>query len=435
MDKIFRVTNQFEEAHILSNEEIIEKIVENYKPGRNTLLYGSVQSGKTKNIIKLIDDFFTKDKLDVVFYVVGNTNELKKQNTKRLKHKFGEKYEIIDGEKSKLGKPLKHFINKKAVVVVLKQHIEEVADTIKLELEEMRSLIIDDESDDYSLSEKSIHAFRIINNAGAGVISCTATPFMNLYLKEFTYDDYLKLTPGAGYSGIGTFREKNIEIINLKNGYKPIFIKVIIEWAKKIIENRELFNKNAQLLFNISSENQGHDDYYDIIFEICEKIKHGTFDYETYNLFEIDKYSLEEIRKIISSALENGIKIANSKYKDKPEHQVKNEGYEIIIGGIYLSRGITYENLISEMMINVSSTSKAHTVIQRSRWCGYRFTKDDKWPYKKHIKIYFDEFAHEAYKEAIKLDEITKNYNLSNEKSYSEVADEVINAFSIIKVK
>lgn len=432
MDKIFRLKSNDSNKFVpQNNEQIINTIVNEYRPGRNTLVYGAVQSGKTRNIINLIDAFFSNDKVDIIFYVVGNTNDLKEQNLKRLKNQLPN-YEVIDGTKDKLGETLKLFLGEKSIVTVLKQHIEEMAETIHQNLNGKRVSIIDDEADDFSLSDKSLHAFSLVNSKGAGVTSVTATPFLNLYYNEQFYSSCFKLIAANGYSGIHDF-DANIEMLETNQSEEKRILKVIYNWAFDILENKELF-KDAQLLFNITTKNDDHDEYYKIIFEICERFVHGSFSYKEMNYLGTNKFILEEISTIISDALKNGIKIANSKYKNDIDHRIMHVGYEIIIGGIYLSRGITYENLLAEMMVNVSATTPAHTIIQRSRWCGYRFTKN-KLPYKKFIKIYFDDISMEAYNEVKEIDKITTRYIKNKGENYKKVIDEISSINTIIKIR
>lgn len=433
MNKIYRLekNNNFNSKN---NDEIISQIINNYDEQKNILLYGPVQSGKTRNLIKLTREFLNSNKVDVIFYIVGNTNELKNQNRDRFKKALKE-FTVVETEKQIFGKALLYCVEGKTIFILLKQYIEEMAKCIDEYFKDTNVLVIDDEADDYSLSDKSVQAFNIIKNSNAGIISCTATPFLNLYWNEKFYDIYYKLSASANYLGIHDFDE-NIKIINfdMKN-IRKLLVKIILEWVLKINESN-VINDDAQLLFNISTQQDDHDEYYDIVFDICEKIKHGNLNDEELDEFFKDKNEKQifEIRKVINGVLENGIKIANGKYNDNIQHKIKNSGFEIIIGGIFLSRGITYKNLVSELMVNVTSSSKAHTVVQRSRWCGYRYMNSAKQSYKNEMTIYFDNFANEAYNEIKKLDKITTNYYMNTKLKYKERIDDIISAFNSVKI-
>lgn len=430
MDKIFLLKNRTVDIPTKNNEEVAELISDNLDTDKVTLLYGAVQSGKTRNILNILDKVFKKDKADVIFYVAGNTNELKDQNQLRFSLHFkNDDVEVIDMKSNMLNSSISNLVTGKTIFVVLKQHLVEVADSIVFHLKNHNVLVIDDEADDYSLSKKSQNAYDRIKESGASIISCTATPFLNLYKNQKFYNRYYKLIPGNGYSGIDDF-ESNVERIPEGISNEDLYKWTLLEWASNILDSKIIKN-DAQILFNISTKKDDHDDVEKEIFRICENIIHNEDNFNLLSNYEL-RHDLKEIKEIIKSALKNGIKIANSKYKDNEDHKVLNEGFEIIIGGILLSRGITYENLLSEVMINVGDTAQGHTVLQRARWCGYRKTKEG-IPFKDEITIYLDKKAAEAYAEVSFIHKLTKEYRLDSEKTYLELISSISEGLNIIK--
>ncbi|MEG1009831.1 MAG: Z1 domain-containing protein [Clostridia bacterium] len=74
----------------------------------------------------------------------------------------------------------------------------------------------------------------------------------------------------------------------------------------------------------------------------------------------------------------------------------KTFNHEIIIGGVMLSRGVTFENLITELIVNDVETVYVDTLLQRCRWFGYRNKIS------KYMKIILPTRVHDALKIAKK---------------------------------
>lgn len=432
MDKIYQLKNKKIDISTENNNHVAELISDNLDTEKTILLYGAVQSGKTRNILNILDKVFEKNKSNIVFYVAGNTNELKEQNHKRFKKHFIDKdINVLDTNPKMLTEYINEIITGKTIFVVLKQHLNSVADSIVFYLKNNKILVIDDEADDHSLSEKSLVSYNRIKMAGASIISCTATPFLNLYRNQSFYERYYKLIPGEGYSGIDDFIDNEVLLDDELSDIDLLKFS-LLEWASDILDSK-VIKDDAQILFNNSTKKDDHDDYAKKLFEICATIAHNYKGFEMVPNYKL-RHDIEDIQSVIVKALKNGIKIANSEYKDKPEHKVSNKGYEIIIGGILLSRGITYENLLSEVMINIGDTAQGHTILQRARWCGYRITEEGK-SFKNEIKIYLNKEAREAYREVSNIHKLTRDFLLDSERSYTELIDSISEGFSIIKFK
>lgn len=389
------------------NQEIISSIIKKYDDEKNILLFGEVQSGKTNNIINIIKGLFDEDKVDYIFYVTGNTLNLKNQNFERLNKSLTVRNVKVVNASNKflLSKDNTNLKKNKVVFTMLKQYFKNIVDFINNNLSEKRILIIDDESDDYSTSVENNAIIKDLLEQGAGIISCTATPFTNLALNEKMYDAFYKMVPWEGYSGRNDFDENVVEI----SDNDAIYFISLMEWTKTIYENQL---EDAQLLFNTDNATAAH--RYDkakiieLVEEIIYKPQFHKLKFKELTNDDIDIEKVIVILKKIKSS--GGFKALNRKSEDI----LSNEGYEIVSGGILLSRGITYENLISEVYRNFGETTTAHTLIQRSRWFGYR---KDRKPL---MRIYLQTKTKEAYKQIDELYELTLKHEINNGISYKD---------------
>ncbi len=395
------------------NDKIVLDITSKFEFQNKILLFGEVQSGKTNNIINIIINLFDQDKIDYVFYVTGNTTELKLQNFNRLNDTLPIRgIEMVDASTGYFNSEFdKDILESRFVFTVLKQYFPLVKDFVKKNLTNKRILIIDDEADDYSNSETNAIYIREMIDDGVSLISCTATPFTNLILSEDIYDSYYQLSPWPGYHGRKSFGE-NYRLVNENDDEVKINLLALLLWAKKTYE---LELEDSQLLFNSDDITNAHQNDNQKVIELIEEIKHNKekhvefFNNETNEDIDINKVIdiLENVK------MKGNIKQLNS----KSTIRLDNKGHEIIFGGILLSRGITYENLLVEVYRNFGQKSTAHTLVQRSRWFGYRKNL------KNDMVIFIESKVAEAYNEINKIYDITLKHNINSDVKYKEKVD------------
>lgn len=412
-----------ENTETSKNDKIINDIISNYPYDKNILLFGEVQSGKTSVVTKIIDKLFTEDKVDYIFYVTGNTNPLKKQNFDRLYQILKPKgYELVDTDDKFYTQRKNREVDKnKVVFTAIKQQLILFKEYIENNFKDKKLLIIDDEADDYSNSESNAKIMNELLSKNIGLISCTATPFTNLKVNEGIYDAFYKMDPWEGYTGRKDFFENMVAI---DDKYNEVNYITLLEFVKTIYENPHI--QNAQLLYNTDRQTKIHRNDKEMIIELIEEIiafkDRAKTIYENITKKEIDIEKSVEVLKDIKS--KGNICVLNR----KTDENFLNEGIEIIFGGIMLSRGITFENLLVEVYRNMGNKITAHTLMQRSRWCGYRGDTKDL------IKIFAEEKTITALKEINTLYDMTLEHDLKSSEKYEEKVKLLQKTFTRINV-
>lgn len=404
------------------NELLIDSIYENYPLMKNILLFGEVQSGKTSIIIKIIDKLFKGKKVDYIFYVTGNTNPLKEQNFNRLRKDLKPLgHKVVNVSDKFLNKKENLEVEKNNVVfTTIKQQMGEFKKYIDTNLSGKKILIIDDEADDYSNSEANAKTLKELLSDNIGLISCTATPFTNLKVSENIYDTFLFMTPWDGYSGRLDFLNNTIPIQD--NNLEVNFI-TLLEFTK-IIYSNDL--KDGQILFNSDNKTDIHKTDKENIIEIIEEIiLYPETAEEEYRKIASNDIDIDKAVKVLKKIKNEG---NICELNGTTDHELLNRGLEIVFGGILLSRGITYENLLIEVYRNMGETTTAHTLMQRSRWCGYRGERKDL------IKIFAEPKAFKAIDEINELYEFTFNHKINEGLSYKEKVKSLEKTFERIKV-
>lgn len=379
------------------------------------LCIGEVQSGKTANIIKVIDRAFELNYDGVIFFA-GINNILKNQSKNRVSSSFLKNQEIsvIDSyETSFINSYLE--LNKKFVLNILKEskNLENIFNKLNsLMLKGKKILIIDDECDYGSINtgikntpklfhEKIEKLFLRIHEGK--LLQVTATPFANILTsknfaenKEFKHlnqnpTKVVVLDRYSDYCGLKVFNKFNPYIVvkgddDIKEIHNSIIIFILKTIDIKYDDEQK--NKKTQLLFNISLNTENHDDVFNKItkyisrlskasdFEIKREISYVFQDFRTLDLNngkDLEFYS-KELKIIINSIIDNkSIFVLNSKEEADKKRFLENlEDYQIIVGGTMLSRGVTFENLIVELILNSPETTCVDVLLQRCRWFGNR---------------------------------------------------------------
>ena len=346
---------------------------------KSKLIIGQVQSGKTKFMInEVIEKLCLDFKISIV---LGGTNNLLLSQTE---DKF-----IPELDKNKISyigikdNTLYKLSKNKTCISLLKgsSSLEKLKDLMEFNWEE-KTLIIDDESDfaGINISKKgckksAIHSklreLFLSMNQGE-FLSITATPFADLLSPDsIQYDDIHFLTPDKNYTGLDYFMERHSSVFNtidlnenirdFSDNEQNIWIPIIIDHIKRIHISGK---KVTQLLINTSSENEKHIEFQEKIIELLKNLKKIPFK----SLFDIKSDDERKKYLEIINTLYDNTSFLNQKNKswDKNTHS-------IIIGGTCVSRGYTFENLLTTIMFNEpSEKNNADTLLQRCRWFGYR---------------------------------------------------------------
>lgn len=386
-------------------EDNVNSMISLLENNSSLLVIGSVQSGKTNNLIYLTSKLTKKYNLDVIIYLTtGKLNIINDQNHERFSNAFNKdkKYFLELGKKVEYFDFSKEKLNNRTLIVSMIKNPYKLEQLInKLEESDAKFLIINDEGDEASLSEKEIYLMKelsLLKNFQK-MITITASPYEN-FLHH--YDEKFILKNSKNYVGIEKFSYENILEKNNEENLKEI----IKEWAFFNI------NKNkSQLLININLKTKIHQE----IANDVKKIIDEWIIFEGLNNFKNENEIISFLKNIVQTKY-----IYQSNSHNKFNNNYNN--HQIIIGGHNLSRGITFENLTHEYITMSGKKIKAATLLQRARWCGYRKNPND-------IKIYTDEKTSIALKELIHLEKWTKKYNIKDnnyEKKFKEKKYEFI---------
>ena len=435
------------------------------------LVVGEVQSGKTSKIIKEIEHLIEL-KYSYLILFGGTTNLLTDQTKNRIKQHFkkNEKYQdkyikILSNEdlKNNLNPP--NFDNTFYIFNLLKgtmqieKFIYKVIGTNNWtgpwNNENNNGIaIIDDECDWGSVTNKELNKNnkaikKLIEDIWSHVskgkfIQFTGTPFANIMAdkNDKLYPDKIHiLNPPIEYCGSEFFLNDGINCYHIdnnlfnKNSWNEDIIKeYFYVWliTTYFFQQHENENNKSSFLINVCIENSPHEKIEKIIRENIELIiKNHDNDITQMSIENIlKKYAsifkiidtnkkdlIDNIfdwiwKKIIPYFHKNkeSIVVLNSEQKKENFNisKINNYEYSIIIGGNLLSRGCTFENLLTEIMINSpydEKTTTADALLQRCRWFGYR-KKDDRY---KNMIIVINKKIMETLKEVNEVVKFIKN--------------------------
>lgn len=397
-----------------------EALLNSIHSHENILVYGDVQSGKTNNLIALIDKYMEVNKVNVILYLTGRLNEINLQNYKRFKSILGNrpKFSVLPGmlENHEDVPIIEHNKISEGSTLILSalNRPNKVDEFIKMiESYNYSFLIVNDEADENNFSKKGLDNFKKIKKLfkqyGGKQISITASPYNNL--TSDIYDDYLVLETTGAYTGIDKF---NIQAID--ESEENLFKFLLVEWALSSFGKEQ-----SQFLINLSVWKDDHK-------IVNQKVKDALlFLTQPFVKEKILEEYPEDIARHINSMLvnvkvNNQIIISNSDNKDNLGRA--QNGFYVIIGGNNLSRGVTFENIDLEF-IEAKKGINAGTLLQRARWCGYRNNLDN-------MKIFGNSYAIRGFKELERLNEITKKYDFGTDNYFEMVKDQ---NFKVIKIK
>lgn len=393
-NKYYLFREKFIESHDFIDEEVCSNIYDlNVKnvlsvisadvKKTKLLLSGEVQSGKTNNIIFLISALQSDPyNFNKFIFFTGTKNNLNDQNKERLKEAFKDA-KFTDFSTSK-----NFFKNDNSFEIFygIKQNINNLISLIEpIEthlLKKINIVIFDDECDEASAEKGKTNRTvnegisRIIDYSFNKVIytAITATPYANLtsYSEKLMPNYVIPLVSSDSYCGLEKFlsektyvempeeiiqelknKEKNSEKLN--NYLQDILMNFFVECYRD--------NKNYKFLVNISIQKEDIE-YFRVLF-------HDQLGYLRSQ--EISFYS-KYLNDIEITNFKKTLNRSSAKMICQGVEYNEEERPEIIVGGNLLSRGITFNNLLYQIMLNISNTSDfaSDTLLQRARWFGYR---------------------------------------------------------------
>ena len=376
------------DANIIFN---IDDIFIETQTARSLLVVGQVQSGKTRFMIEKTKEAFSVQNYDCVILIGGTNNLLLNQTDSR----FIDEFKNLDVKYIEIKSSIYDDIpNGKVLISTLKSKVqlEKTIHLMKYSWKNKKVLIIDDESDyggintsDNEEKPTTLHVLikKLIKSIHNGLhISITATPFADI-LSEYTHFDSIHiLKPNNEYTGLKYFSEResifvksivDVELREMK-GYRKQWIEILIDHIKRVHESKLSV---SQLLINTSLLNSVHDDFQKQFIDYLNLLSliplEQLFGFNSND--EPEKIS--EYSNIIKEMKENVFCLnENNSVWSKKEHS-------IIIGGASVSRGYTFERLITTVMFNeAKGMVSADTLLQRCRWFGYRRDISD------YMKVY-----------------------------------------------
>lgn len=409
----------------------IDSIFKNYfLPHEKILCIGDVQSGKTRQIINSLKNAKNYG-YKVTIILCGHTNYLFEQTQNRLNRelKIEEGYESIDFDTIHQDLIIK---NLHIIIPILKSRkIKNLLDNLlrifkqHFTLEE-GILIVDDECDSYSLlsqkkeKEEAKKIAQYVSNFYDDIVSVkkhkvkylavTATPFDNIKFFSFNkYDRSILLSHPKEYTGNEYFNELENFYITVpshkddKSTWSYMIKSALASWFSNSyamlndennkIKVRELKNKirnpeeeeilkkltKSQFIININTRTPSHEEMFKMLSDIFlnfnydELIQSNNFVKKDFDEF------LNKLKHNVMFYIMNNNKckfiLINNNFKKAEFNEFINgeKDFQIIIGGNIISRGLTFEYLLTEIMLSAPNNKcQCDTLLQKARWFGYR---------------------------------------------------------------
>lgn len=415
MEKITVYPREYINPENKSFSEIIETLKTNKS---YQLIIGEVQSGKTWAIINLIKSAI-ENNFKYIFLLGGFNTFLQEQTLNRIIKEIPKKHfhkrinEINNIDDDKYGNVF--------VLLKSKSEMQKMFETISgiLNIRSADILIIDDEADYASINTKTYEDPSAINEyihqsylkikesnmSNGGLISVTATPNAILVNKKhkIIVDDAWVLKRNKEYTGLKFFNDLNnfyicmddIKFSNILQNIDQICFTLLIWLIKTFLYFQDSqTNHKSDLLIYIDDKKDEHKNISKFVTAYLNKLSENNDIYDLYfqqllQILKLDKFNFMEFKNWLSKIFQNNqislnpLIFNSDNNKDDLMEKYNNSIYElqIVIGGNYLSRGFTFENILVELFTYSSeNNASVDTLLQRCRWFGYR-KKNNKYKY------------------------------------------------------
>jgi len=372
----------------------------NIKAGAKSFaIYGEPQSGKTEMMIaltaKLLDEGY-----QIIVHLVNDNIELKEQNLQRLAES---KITPAPKDFSEVISPQVN-IGKKQWIIFCKKNSNNLRDLIE-KIENFSGKIIIDDEADYASPNSKINKDQksTINelvekliDAGAVYIGVTATPDRLHLNNTFSNDpdNWTIFEPHDAYQGKDYFfpldnddtRKFHLELLSENDDSN----KCIENAALRFIVNVSFLNatefKDDELgftmLIHTAGETFKHNEDYMLIQKIINCLSDDDDKKHDNYWDKLEKIALkmhpQNVEDVLSYALANidrhSTVLMNSKNKSN-SYKLATEPinpFTFAFGGNIVSRGLTFNNLLTMYFERKAKIIQADTYIQRARMFGSR---------------------------------------------------------------
>jgi hypothetical protein len=404
------VGNRYEKrlAHLVTEGQdvdrikaVVEAAIVNIKNGQQSfVIYGEPQSGKTEMMIALTAKLLDEGR-KIVIVLLNDSVQLLGQNLERFQRsglspspkKFAE---IL---------PPEIVIGNRQWVIFCKKNTKDLQKLIqKIDGHDDR-VVVDDEADyatpNSKINQKEKSRINELTEALIGdtgvYIGVTATPArLDLNRTHKNQNEYwVDFPPHSNYVGQDTFFPVSLEDLKFQISFLPdagdlpkylreaLFRFLIrVAYLNTAVNEKE---KNYSLLIHTSGRKDDHVvDYKQVvkIFEALRDEKNPNNESYYKNLWNLSVAMYGEkandlVKYILSNCDRNNVVVMNS---DKEVNAADNRTgtdpsapFTVIIGGNIISRGVTFNNLLSMFFTrDVKHKLQQDTYIQRARMFGSR---------------------------------------------------------------
>ena len=376
---------------------VVEAAVENIKSGqRSFVVYGEPQSGKTEMMIALTARLLDEGN-KIIVVLLNDSVQLLGQNLERFQRsglspspkKFSEVLppEIVIGDRQ--------------WIIFCKKNTKDLQKLIQKIDGRPNRVVLDDEADyatpnsKINQQEKSrINALteRLIGNSGV-YIGVTATPArLDLNRTHKNQNEYwIDFPPHPNYVGQDAFFPVNLENLRYHlfflpaTGDNPQYLReALFRFLVRVAYLNTNVNRSQQnysLLIHTSGRKDDHVVDYKQVVKIFEALsKHDEAYYKRIWELATERYPTragDVVKYVLSNCERNNVVVMNSdKEVNAAEHRTgthPSAPFTVIIGGNIVSRGVTFNNLLSMFFTrDVKHKLQQDTYIQRARMFGSR---------------------------------------------------------------
>jgi hypothetical protein len=394
---------QTQGLHISNIEETVSRATANIKGGvKSFVIYGEPQSGKTEMMIALTAQLLDEGNR-IVIILMNDSVQLLEQNLDRFLRSG------LDPAPKKFNEILDPNIDVHAstwVIFCKKNSADLQKLLIKLEGTSGR-VVIDDEADFATPNAKINQQERTKINELVGdllgddgvYVGVTATP-ARLDLNN-TFDnsnqDWIDFQPHPAYSGQETFFPTTAEGFQL--GYQLVLLpdqgddpKFLRNAFFRFLTNVAYLNTqvndeptNYCMLIHTSGKKADHTQDYQQVISLLTSLKdssHSNFERHVREIFETGSKLYPSLEKdltsyVIEHIAQSDVVVMNSDTERNAAQYRRATSpatlFTVAIGGNIVSRGVTFENLLSMFFTrDVKHKIQQDTYIQRARMFGSR---------------------------------------------------------------
>lgn len=378
---------------------VVNKAIENISNNQKSfVIYGEPQSGKTEMMIALTARLLD-EKFQILVLLLNDSVQLLGQNLERFQRSglspSPKKFSELLSDEVKIGD--------QQWVIFCKKNSKDLSKLID-KLGAKKSIVVVDDEGDYATPNSKVNKKEkskineltgdLIGKHGV-YIGVTATP-ARLDLNRThnnQQEQWIDFPPHSNYTGQDVFFPNNLENLPYKLTFLPDAgddPKHLREAMLSFIVNVSYLNtttteKNYSILIHTSGKKADHSVDYKQIVKLIEALKdeHNS-KHEAYykRIWEIakERYPGHEdviTKYALSNCDRNNLVVMNS---DKEVNAADNRTatdptapFTIVIGGNIVSRGVTFNNLLSMFFTrDVKHKLQQDTYIQRARMFGSR---------------------------------------------------------------